>query len=233
MTTVGQLQRQSSVESVNCILEDIFRQYGFDHFIIAGLPERGADFRPFVMSSTWNPEWLARYTREGYIDVDPVAQQCAATSMPFVWSDVTDDPTLGPAARTVISEARDFNMSEGLCIPVHLEGGRQGGVSLAGRTDWLSGEQRLELHMLALYAHGQLRRLHAVHGQIARRAITPREAEVLRWVATGKTASDIADITGLSVRTVNQHCENAQRRLGTSNRLQTVVEALRHNLITF
>ena len=54
---------------------------------------------------------------------------------------------------------------------------------------------------------------------------------MLKWVARGKTAAEIAEITGLSARTVNQHCENAQRRLGTNNRLHTVVEAIRHKLI--
>jgi LuxR family quorum sensing-dependent transcriptional regulator len=105
-------------------------------------------------------------------------------------------------------------------------------VSLVGRTDWLNEKERLELHMLALYAHGRLRFLNTLGHDGLRRAITPREAEVLKWVAIGKTASEIAGITGLSARTVNQHCENAQKRLGTNNRLHTVVEAIRHKLIT-
>lgn len=130
-----------------------------------------------------------------------------------------------------MDEARDFGMDEGLCVPVHLEGGMQGVVSLVGRTDWLDEKQRLELHMLALYAHGRLRFLNTMDRTPVRRLITPREAEVLKWVAVGKTASEIADITGLSFRTVNQHCENAQRRLGTNNRLHTVVEAIRQKLI--
>jgi LuxR family quorum sensing-dependent transcriptional regulator len=65
-----------------------------------------------------------------------------------------------------------------------------------------------------------------------RRVITPREAEILKWAAAGKTAAEIAEITGLTPRTINQHCENAQKRMGTSNRLHTVVEAIRHKLIT-
>lgn len=231
MTTIEELQAKTTADGVNAVATNAFRRYGFDSFIIAGLPDPGADFRPFVMSSSWDPEWFARYTREGYVHVDPVAQHCANTSMPFAWSEVNRDPSLSAAARQVVREAADFGMPDGFCVPVHAEGGWQGAVSLAGPTDQLSEKHRVELHMLALYAHGQFRRVHAVYDTGGRRLITPREAEVLRWVATGKTASDIAGITGLSVRTVNQHCENAQKRLGTSNRLQTVVEAIRHNLI--
>ena len=103
-------------------------------------------------------------------------------------------------------------------------------TSLLGHLDEKS---RLELHMLALYAHGRLRYLNGPIGRpVVRRGITPREAEILKWAAAGKTAVEIADITGLTPRTINQHCENAQKRLGTNNRLHTVVEAIRHKLIT-
>jgi LuxR family quorum sensing-dependent transcriptional regulator len=105
-------------------------------------------------------------------------------------------------------------------------------VSLVGKTDHLDEKGRLELHMLALYAHGRLRYLNGPSGPpVPRRCITPREAEILKWAATGKTAAEIGDITGLTPRTINQHCENAQKRMGTNNRLHTVVEAIRHKLI--
>lgn len=109
----------------------------------------------------------------------------------------------------------------------------QGVVSLVGDSTQIDDKARLELHMLALYAHGQLRFLNSGRGdRSTKRAITNREGEVLKWVAAGKTASEIADITGLSQRTVNQHCENAQKRLGTNNRVHTVVEAIRYKLIS-
>jgi LuxR family quorum sensing-dependent transcriptional regulator len=115
-----------------------------------------------------------------------------------------------------------------------MEGGMQGVVSLVGSTAEVDDHSRLELHMLALYAHGRLRYLNMPGGEQPRRrrAITLRESEVLKWAASGKTAGEIAVITGLSERTVNQHCVNAQTKLGTKNRTHTVVEAIRHRLIT-
>ncbi len=37
--------------------------------------------------------------------------------------------------------------------------------------------------------------------------LTVRESEVLLWIARGKANRDIADILGLSARTVNKHLE--------------------------
>ncbi|KQN78399.1 LuxR family transcriptional regulator [Devosia sp. Leaf64] len=231
MNKIELLQRQEDADGIHKVVSDTIGHYGFERFIISGLPDRGVDVRPFVLLSGWDDEWYKRYTNLGYVHLDPVARNCFATTLPFDWSDAPYDRAGDPQARRVMDEAHDFGMNEGLCVPVHLEGGMQGVVSLVGRTDWLSEQQRLELHMLALYAHGRLRFLNTVQTDRRRRAISPREAEVLKWVASGKTAADIAEITGLSARTVNQHCENAQRRLGTNNRLHTVVEAIRHKLI--
>ena len=154
---------------------------------------------------------------------DPVARHCFVTTLPFDWDDAPYDPETDPKARTVIDAAKAFGMDMGLCVPIHIEGTLQGVVSLVGDPKRLSDQQRLEVHMLALYAYGQLRFLSSqadLHAQP--RAISDREAEVLKWVAASKTASEIADITGLAARTINQHCENAQNRLGTSTRVHTV-----------
>jgi DNA-binding response OmpR family regulator/DNA-binding CsgD family transcriptional regulator len=49
-------------------------------------------------------------------------------------------------------------------------------------------------------------------------ALTRREAEVLSWLAKGKTNRDIADIIGMSPRTVNKHLEHIFEKLGVETR---------------
>ncbi len=48
--------------------------------------------------------------------------------------------------------------------------------------------------------------------------LTPRELEVLSWVAKGKTNRDIAEILGMSPRTVNKHLEHIFVKLGVETR---------------
>ncbi len=233
MSIIDTIQGQTTADTILQTLYKAIGAYGFEQFIISGLPDRGMDVRPFVLLSGWDSQWFEHYTREGYVHIDPVARYCFSTSRPFDWSEAPYDAESDLPALRVMREARDFGMGQGFCVPVHMESGMQGVVSLVGETAHLDDKARLELHMLSLYAHGRLRYLHSLGGSnLRRRAITPREAEILKWAAHGKTAAEIADITGLTVRTINQHCENAQRRLGTSNRLHTVVEAIRHKLIT-
>ncbi len=48
--------------------------------------------------------------------------------------------------------------------------------------------------------------------------LTPRETEVLSWIAKGKTNRDIGDILGMSPRTVNKHLEHIFVKLGVETR---------------
>jgi DNA-binding CsgD family transcriptional regulator len=61
--------------------------------------------------------------------------------------------------------------------------------------------------------------------------LTPREREVLWWAAEGKSAQEIAEILSIAKRTVNEHTQNAARKLGAANRTQAVATALRGRLI--
>lgn len=56
--------------------------------------------------------------------------------------------------------------------------------------------------------------------------LTPREAEVLFWVAQGKTNAEIGLILELSVGTVKKHMEHILPKLGVENRSTAVLRAI-------
>lgn len=58
-------------------------------------------------------------------------------------------------------------------------------------------------------------------------ALTPRETEVLSWLAKGKTNRDIAEILGMSPRTVNKHLEHIFEKLGVETRAAAAALASR------
>lgn len=49
-------------------------------------------------------------------------------------------------------------------------------------------------------------------------AVTSREAEVLEWIAKGKTNREIAQILQRSPRTINKHLEQVFKKMGVENR---------------
>jgi DNA-binding response OmpR family regulator len=58
-------------------------------------------------------------------------------------------------------------------------------------------------------------------------ALTEREAEVLLWIAHGKTNREIGEIITMSPRTVNKHLEQIFRVLNVENRTAAAVQALK------
>jgi DNA-binding NarL/FixJ family response regulator len=61
--------------------------------------------------------------------------------------------------------------------------------------------------------------------------LNDREIEVLTWVARGKTSAEIAQILGLSKRTVDFHTDNARGKLGAATRTEAAIKAATGRLI--
>ena len=57
--------------------------------------------------------------------------------------------------------------------------------------------------------------------------LTQREMDMLQWVACGKTNRDVAEILGMSPRTVNKHLEHIYEKLGVETRTAAVAQFAR------
>ncbi len=91
----------------------------------------------------------------------------------------------------------------------------------------LSVSEVLELLRLA----GQQRRQDRDAGQ-ALRGLTPREREVLQLLTEGLNDKEIAQRLHVSPQTARTHMENILNKLGVNSRLQALVFALRHGVVT-
>ena len=63
--------------------------------------------------------------------------------------------------------------------------------------------------------------------RLATASLTPRETEVLSWIAKGKTNRDVGEILGMSPRTVNKHLEHVFEKLGVETRAAAAALASR------
>ena len=111
-------------------------------------------------------------------------------------------------------------------IPQWLDQARKGKAgSKAAIMTALPGDEALRLqYMGKLGANEFLLRLAKDSGTetpaefSSELGLTTREGEVLSWLSKGKTNRDIAQILGLSPRTVDKHLEQIYSKLGVENR---------------
>ncbi len=73
---------------------------------------------------------------------------------------------------------------------------------------------------------GEIERI-GVNKLESRLGLTSREAQVLYWLSNGKANRDIADILGISYRTVDKHLEHLFAKIGVESRSSAVAAAVR------
>jgi DNA-binding NarL/FixJ family response regulator len=61
--------------------------------------------------------------------------------------------------------------------------------------------------------------------------LTPRERQILKLLAEGKSAKEVAGLLDLSVRTVESHRFNLMRKIGVHNKVELLTYALREKII--
>jgi DNA-binding CsgD family transcriptional regulator len=85
------------------------------------------------------------------------------------------------------------------------------------RQAWINAETVAEIQACAVSAPASAREFLPEPLEI-RYGLTPRESEVLRWVAQGKTNSEVATILGIRTNTVRTHLERIFVKLGVETR---------------
>ncbi len=69
------------------------------------------------------------------------------------------------------------------------------------------------------------------HGLARSSTLTPREREVVKMIAEGNSAKEIAGVLGLSVKTVEAHKFNLMRKLNIHNKAQLVTWAIQKKIV--
>nr|WP_314258785.1 helix-turn-helix transcriptional regulator [uncultured Devosia sp.] len=221
---VDNAQRPSSRNAAEIALEDICDQYGFNSAIAI---EYGPGLKTFSdvldsdpgRRSRW-PAEIDRYLVSRCVELTKTLAQMSAVSR--------FDATFFGGDEICIEAARSLGMLEGVAVPIMQQSGLSGVVKFAG-TPELHHMQIAGLHTAAYLMFAALQSTRkAEKGQAH---LTPREMQVMEKAAQGHTTPEIAMLLGMSERTVNQHTDNVAAKFGTRNRVHTVANLVRLNLL--
>ena len=64
-------------------------------------------------------------------------------------------------------------------------------------------------------------------------SLTPRESEILRLIAGGMSAKEVANRICISPRTVERHIEHVRLKLRARNRPHMIMEAITRGVLVF
>ncbi|WP_176787887.1 helix-turn-helix transcriptional regulator [Roseospirillum parvum] len=190
--------------------------------------------------STCPPSWFPYYFDQGYWLYDPLVRHCQSGVRPLVYgTEPAFTGQLHPRARQAFHETTEFGMHSGIQVPVRLGSGvASGGVNVGSHysaPDLVRkfGEERLPVtHIMALLAHDHLAGLLGGTRVETEATLSPRQKEVLLWLAKGLNIEQIAERLGLTRITADIHIAKAREKLNAATREQALAIALRRGLIT-
>lgn len=141
-------------------------------------------------------------------------------------------------SRTLVLTAMDVESHRAICIDAGALGVLSKSESIANIIEAIQQVSRGE----PLYPAADMYEMLRVASQqrelerqieITASRLTPREREVLQVLARGLNDKDIAKCLSISTETVRTHMVNILSKLEVESRLQALVFAARHNLVSF
>jgi DNA-binding CsgD family transcriptional regulator len=231
---VERLQGLTKYDEVCREITAALEGFGFSCVTAWSLPGPGANPEDGVVLNTRPREYIDRYCEKNYVARDPAVSQLRRSLSPFSWGDMRSRGDLNKTERTIIDEARDFGACEGFIVPIVTLSGSMALFSPWGREPDLSQRARAAIEMIGVYSHHALRRclIQNEREDAVHTPLTPREREIMQWVAVGKTDEEIAGILNIGMTTVTSHVEHAKQKLDAFRRTYAVVQAIRFGEIT-
>ena len=215
---------------VTTTIDSIGAELGFDHVAYAGTDPVSGTIHGHV---TYPEAWKRHYVAHDLQRIDPTLLRAARSIAPVDWRRLKGDPNF----HAVFDRFQDFGLPQlGMTIPVRGPYGDVGLLSISrdcSEAEWddLIGRTIGRLQNLAVHVHDRFMRPTALSRILRHPTLSARETEILQWTAAGKSQLDIAEILGLSVRTVEVHLASARRKLIALNTPQAVGRAIALGII--
>jgi LuxR family transcriptional regulator, quorum-sensing system regulator BjaR1 len=225
---IDELERLRTPVDVIGRMSAALGQFGFSGFLVSTTPDLRAATERQTFFDGWPNNFNRHYTENGFYKDDPVVAMCLRSADPFEWKDVPYDPKASPRAHEVMNTARDFGLKGGIAVPIHRERGLIDTVTMGGEISDLDPRAKRAIHLVALYAHSKaLALVGSGQPDPYLHRLSSGEREALAWTAAGKTTWEISMILGVSEAAIAKRIRIAARKLGSVNKTQAVVEAIR------
>jgi LuxR family transcriptional activator of conjugal transfer of Ti plasmids len=202
---------------------------GFEH--VAYLETDGTTVRTL---NTYPEAWQGIYFQNRYSILDPVVTEAKRRMRIFTWS-ADQWPRRGSSElRRFRDQAIDHGIRSGVTIPI--EGSFRAKIMLTFSSSEADADRSTCQHetkaaQAVLSVHYRLKSVGMGALQAPSKMLSPRELVCTNWLAKGKVAHEIADITGINARTVQHYLDSARSKLNAATQPHLVALAKDHGLV--
>ncbi|MEL6464413.1 MAG: LuxR family transcriptional regulator [Pseudomonadota bacterium] len=184
-----------------------------------------------VSADGFSSEWVCHYIEQKLYMIDPITELAQSTISPFRWSGVRDLMRLTPEQQLYLNQMREAGIGDGLAFQVFGPGLRNGyvGLGVDRRADFPNDAAVLDFQVVAQAGH--IRYCALTPAALSTNDLSPRERQILRWIARGKSNGSIADILLVSPHTVDTLVRRIFAKLGVADRTTAAIQGVGAGLI--
>lgn len=242
LEVLGRIAAAQRIDEAWRLAADFFAPLGFSrlNYGLTRLRTESSvgDLADALYLSTAEPEYARLYVRDGFFKRAPVYRWAVSNTGLRTWRWVHDDFAAGrltPEEAEAVRVNARFGIFAGVSISFPETQRTKGALGLTADlgldhddVDAILGRNRAGIEAVAHMMHLRIITLPASY---VRRALTPRQREVLEWVADGKTTQDIAILMSISAAMVEKHLRLAREALNVETTAQAVAKGTLLNLI--
>jgi DNA-binding CsgD family transcriptional regulator len=164
---------------------------------------------------------------------DPLNGHLKRSSVPIVYD---QEFYVSEGAAELWEEQAPYGYKCGVGVALHLPNHQHFVLGVDRDTPLPQDDEKLarlmgDLQLMSVHAQAAATRLMVPANETQVPKLTPREVDILRWSAEGKSAWNVGEILGVSEHTVNFHMRNIFRKLDCSSKPQALLKAMQIGLI--
>jgi DNA-binding CsgD family transcriptional regulator len=198
--------------------------------------QRGVPVPCSFFTSYAHPQWVTRYFRERYYEVDLRHHDAAPSNLPLVW-DIEEVAERAAARqrsarhREFVEHLRDCGLRSGVFVSFAAWARPEARTvisfaSSAPSRQWIQDGVLGQTLVFALGLHEFLS-VHMATPDAVGSGLGPMQQQILRGLLEGLSDKEIAGRLGLSVHAVDYHMRQLRRHFGARNRVQLAQAAMR------
>lgn len=176
-------------------------------------------------------EWITRYREQSLDRFDPIPGMTFRLGHPERVDAVIRQMTgLTREEQAFIAAFKASGLGDVLAVPTYGPFGRPGFIGLGGCAHPALIDE-IDISLVSAVAQQFHTRMELLQIDEPPPGLSPREREILKWLAKGKSQADIATILGIAPPTVATHIKRLYHKLGVQDRISAVAKAMARHLI--
>ena len=235
-TALDSLIQSTSTDDLFARFEKLLLGYGYDRILLALMtdhPSLGLEAKHGLLKN-YPTDWVDYYLAQGYDAIDPVRAAARERLSAFTWQTLKQSLQLSSTQQTMFNQAADAQLHHGAGIPLQGLAGAKAALGIAKSLPDQEAHphELLRIHALSMQFYACFWCLHEQQANaVKNNPLSIRERDILQWLATGMTKTDVAKKVNISSHTVDFHSRQILAKLGVPNITAAVYFALSRGYI--